>query len=34
VAYWAHIVGFGAGIVLIFPFLIGRRAPARQTVDG
>lgn len=34
VAYWAHIVGFIAGMVLILPFLIGRRAPALRTADG
>ncbi len=31
VAYWAHIVGFAAGFVLILPFLAGRRRdPARH----
>lgn len=27
VAYWAHIVGFGAGMALIVPFLAGRPWP-------
>lgn len=31
VAYWAHIVGFIAGLVLVLPFLIGRpRRPPPQ----
>jgi membrane associated rhomboid family serine protease len=33
VAYWAHIIGFGAGMALITPFLIGRperRLPTRM----
>lgn len=25
VAYWAHIIGFAAGVVLLLPFLAGRR---------
>ena len=27
VAYWAHVFGFVAGLVLIKPFLIGRPMP-------
>ena len=30
-AWWAHLGGFAAGLLLIYPFLIGRRrAPARE----
>ena len=30
-AWWAHIGGFAAGILLIYPFLVGRwRAPAQE----
>ncbi len=31
VAYWAHIAGFIAGLVLILPFLAGRRSPDRRS---
>ncbi len=37
VAYWAHIIGFGAGLLLAIPFQIGRprrRPPARELTLG
>jgi membrane associated rhomboid family serine protease len=31
VAYWAHVGGFVTGLVLIYPFLVGRRDPPAPT---
>jgi membrane associated rhomboid family serine protease len=31
VAFWAHIIGFAAGMLLILPFLAGRRMPVERT---
>lgn len=33
VAYWAHIIGFAAGLILVLPFLAGRRSdPAERRI--
>ncbi len=34
VAFWAHIVGFFAGLLLIKPFLVGRPPPPQRRMVG